>query len=67
MKCIWIRFVRGTLSENRRYFTMEWKPCPKCGKNNWRKVEREKPNDDSLATKTVIVWYCLECGHEENV
>jgi hypothetical protein len=46
---------------------MEWKPCSKCGKNNWRTVEREKPNGDSIATKTVVVWYCLECGHEENI
>ena len=45
---------------------MEWKPCPKCGNNNWQTVERENPNDDPLAKKTVLVWYCLECGHEEN-
>jgi|GEM_PF-3373214 len=44
---------------------MKWKPCPSCGKNNWRKVEREKPIGVSLATRTIVVFHCVECGHEE--
>ena len=39
--------------------------CPICGKNEWTRVVKKEPIGVSLATRTVIIYRCGNCGYEK--
>jgi len=39
--------------------------CPACGANKWVRLVKKVRIGVSLATRTVIVYKCAECGYEK--